>query len=94
MLESLDVKFQARIDARISRFEKGNFGDSKSLGGGVFEARFFFGSGYRLYFAKVQNKVVLLLTGGDKSSQTKDIDRAKSFLEDFKRREGDGNEKS
>ena len=92
-LETLEAKTQARIDARIARFEKGNFGDSKNLGGGLFEARFFIGPGYRLYFAKLEKRVVLLLHGGDKSSQSRDINKAQEYLSDFRRRQ-DGNEKS
>jgi putative addiction module killer protein len=49
-LDSQDVTVQTRIEARIERFKDGNFGDYKSVGDGVLEARFFFGSGYRVYF--------------------------------------------
>jgi putative addiction module killer protein len=78
-LAGLDVPARARIQARVLRFETGNLGDNKSLGDGVWEARLVFGPGYRLYFAKVGQRVVLLLLGGDKSSQTKDIERAKRY---------------
>jgi putative addiction module killer protein len=57
----------------------GNLGDQKDVGGGVCEARLDFGPGYRLYFGRSGREVVLLLTGGDKKSQTKDIKRAREF---------------
>jgi putative addiction module killer protein len=78
-LRRLDVPIRARIQARILRFETGNLGDHKSLGDGVWEARLPFGPGYRLYFGKSGQELVLLLLGGDKRSQTKDIQRAKTY---------------
>jgi putative addiction module killer protein len=63
------VKIVARINARLSRVEQGNFGDSKSVGIGVIELRLFLGSGYRVYYGLDGAKLVLLLTGGDKSTQ-------------------------
>lgn len=81
--DSLDRKTQARVDARVSRFENGNFGDHKHLGGGLFEARLFFGPGYRIYFGKIRGKIILLLCGGDKSSQTKDIKKASELLKQY-----------
>ena len=65
--------------ARILRFETGNLGNHKEVGGGVWEARLDFGPGYRLYFGRSGREVVLLLTDGDKKSQTKDIKRARAF---------------
>jgi putative addiction module killer protein len=78
-LGDLDVAVRARVQARILRFEMGNLGDHKEVGGGVWEARLDFGPGYRLYFGRSGREVVLLLTAGDKKSQTKDIKRAKEF---------------
>ena len=66
-----------RIQKRLDQLEEGNFGDYRSVGSGVFELRFHFGPGYRIYFGEVDNTVVLLLCAGDKSSQTRDIRRAK-----------------
>ena len=84
-LESIrDTNTQDRMQARLDRLEEGNFGDYKSVGEGVFELRFHFGSGYRIYFAQVGNTVVLLLCGGDKSSQTRDIERAKTYWREYK----------
>jgi putative addiction module killer protein len=69
----------ARIDRRLEYVAQGNYGDYKAVGDGVYELRFFFGSGYRVYFAKDGDTVVLLLYGGDKGSQSKDITKAKSY---------------
>lgn len=79
-LESLDPKAQQRIESRLSRFEEGNFGDHKAIEPGLFEARLFFGPGYRIYFARLGNTVVLLLAGGDKSSQRRDLRRARDYF--------------
>jgi len=73
-----------RMQARIERLEEGNFSDCKSVGEGVFELRFHFGSGYRIYFAQIGNTIVLLLCGGDKTSQTRDIERAKTYWREYK----------
>ena len=78
-IESLDVTVRARIQARIFRFEQGNLGDYKSVGNGVWEARFQFGSGYRVYFGKDEGQIILLLCGGDKGTQRKDIKKAQSY---------------
>lgn len=78
-LESLELSIKARVQARLFRVENGNFGDCKSLGDGVYELRFIVKTGYRVYFGKEQNKIVLLLIGGDKSSQLKDIKKAKEL---------------
>ena len=84
-MESIrDVKARGRIEARLISLESGNFGDYKSIGGGVFELRLHFGKGYRIYFAEVDNMIVLLLCGGDKTSQQRDIGRAKTYWRDYK----------
>ena len=75
-LESLDSKIQARIRHRLTRIETGNLGDCEPIGVGVFELRLFFGSGYRVYFGLQHGFVVLLLGGGDKSTQSRDIGKA------------------
>ena len=75
---------QARIQGRVLRFENGNLGDHKNVGGGVWEARLDFGPGYRLYFGKDGAAVILLLAGGDKTSQSKDIAAAKHYWKDFR----------
>lgn len=78
-LLELDQAVRARIQARILRFELGNLGDHKQVGGGVWEARMDFGPGYRVYFGRSGRELVLLLLGGDKSSQRKDISCAKQY---------------
>ncbi len=75
-LDSLDVTSRARIQARVLRFSTGNLGDHKSVGGGVWEARVMFEPGYRIYFGKDGTQLVLLLLGGDKSTQRADSSRA------------------
>ena len=75
-LETLDVTSRARIQARVLRFSTENLGDHKNVGGGVWEARVMFGPGYRIYFGKDGPQLVLLLLGGDKSTQTTDVARA------------------
>jgi putative addiction module killer protein len=64
----------------------GHYGDYTVLkdGGGVCELRFMFGKGYRIYFAEDGNRIVLLLTGGDKSTQKKDIEKAKRYWKEYK----------
>lgn len=64
------------IANRLTRVAAGNFGDHKSVGEGVFELRFFIGPGYRIYYTIRQGRVVLLLSGGDKTSQKSDVRRA------------------
>ena len=75
-----DKRVLHRFDVRFNRISKGNFGDAKTVGANLFELRFFFGSGYRIYYTVRKKKIVLLLCGGDKSSQSKDIAKAKNLL--------------
>jgi putative addiction module killer protein len=78
--ESLkDRKAKARIQARIDRIELGHFGDVAPVGEGVSELRIFYGPGYRVYFVQPGDVVVILLSGGDKSTQHADIARAKEI---------------
>ena len=79
-----DRKAIARILVRIESLRQGNTGDSKSLGSGLHELRIHFGPGYRIYFTRKAGLVVLLLCGGDKSSQSKDIARARDILSDLR----------
>ncbi|OGR87143.1 MAG: addiction module protein [Elusimicrobia bacterium RIFCSPLOWO2_01_FULL_60_11] len=78
-------KTQEIIHNRISRLRSGNFGDCKTVGGGIFELRIHYGPGYRIYFGEIENTIVLLLLGGEKDTQIRDIMKAQSFWEDFRR---------
>lgn len=83
-LDSLkDRKTRIVIKRRLDRVEEGNFGDCKFVGEGVFELRVDYGSGYRVYFGQVGLTVVLLICGGDKSSQEQDIKKAKTYWADY-----------
>ena len=71
-----DIRARARILVRIERLAAGNPGDVKPVGGGISELRIDYGPGYRVYYKKHGQKVVILLAGGDKSTQAKDIKTA------------------
>ena len=76
-----DMRAQVRIVARLRLAEAGNLGDWKPVGHEVSEMRITFGPGYRLYFTRRQNVVIVMLAGGDKSSQARDIKRAHTILQ-------------
>lgn len=82
-----DKAVQARIRLRLQRLAAGNPGDIKAVGGGVSELRLHFGPGYRIYLAQRGSSWILLLCGGSKSSQRKDIQLAKDYLQDWKERQ-------
>ena len=73
----------ARILARLKKVEFGSLGDVKALGDKLYEMRIFYGPGYRLYYAKRGKVIILLLNGGDKSTQSRDIKKAKEILNDL-----------
>lgn len=79
-----DQNAKARIDVRIRRISLGNFGDVEPVGNGVSEIRVDYGPGYRVYFIKMGNIVVILLCGGDKSTQAKDIQKAHDLARSLK----------
>jgi putative addiction module killer protein len=79
-----DRQAVARISTRIIRLRLGNPGDVAPVGDGVSELRLMFGPGYRVYFAKKGQELILLLAGGDKSSQASDIETAKQLWRDWK----------
>lgn len=81
-----DIRARAKIATRLGRLVAGNFGDCKSLGGGIFEVRIDWGPGYRVYYARVGAACILLLCGGDKRKQPSDIQRAERYLADYKSR--------
>ncbi len=78
-LDSQDLMVQVRVAKAIDKARLGNFGDHKSVGKGVCEMRLHFGSGYRLYYAQRNAYIYLLLSAGDKSTQSKDIQKAISI---------------
>ncbi len=82
-LNGLDTRVKARIQARVFRFEMSNLGDHKSVGGGVWEARVMCGPGYRIYFGQEGLSIILLLLGGDKSSQARDIRKARQLWQEY-----------
>lgn len=79
-----DRKARSRIQARIDRLEQGNFGDVAPVGDGISELRIFYGPGYRVYFIQKGSIIVILLSGGDKSSQQADIASAKVLAEQLR----------
>jgi len=81
-----DKASKARIFSRIDRLRLGNFGDCKGVGEGVFELRIHLGPGFRVYFGTIGTELVLLLCGGDKSSQPRDIANAINYWKEYKAR--------
>lgn len=79
-----DMRARARIKARILRLSRGNPGDVKPVGSGVSEMRIDYGPGYRVYFTRHDEFVILLLCGGDKRTQQTDIERAIEIAEDWR----------
>jgi len=75
-----------RVLTRLNRLAAGNAGDAKAVGGGVLELRIDYGPGYRVYYARVGRRLVMLLIGGSKRRQQADIEQAKAFLADHRRR--------
>lgn len=89
-LESLrDRRAASKVKRRLDRLELGSFGDFKPVGGGVLELRIDYGPGYRVYFARKDDRLILLLCGGDKKTQNKDILRAKQYWIDFQSSENE-----
>ena len=81
-----DRQAAMRVLTRLNRLAVGNAGDTKSVGDGVLELRIDYGPGYRVYYAKVGRRLVMLLIGGTKKRQQADIEQAKAFLADHRRR--------
>lgn len=81
-----DRQALARIEKRLIRLRDGNPGDYKAIGMGIYELRIDYGPGYRVYFAFSGQQVVLLLCGGDKKTQTADIEKAGAYWNDFQER--------
>jgi|SRR5580700_4643095 putative addiction module killer protein len=85
-INDLDTKEQTIVLARLTRVQLGNFGDCKLIkdGEGILELRIDYGPGYRVYFGKKGMTIIILLIGGDKGSQNKDIAKAKQYWRTFK----------
>jgi putative addiction module killer protein len=78
-----DIRAKIAIVRRIDRLKDGYFGDYKSLGDDLFELRIFIGSGYRIYFIHSEQELIVILVGGDKSTQQRDIKLAKKIAQEF-----------
>jgi len=83
LLKLKDNRGKVSILRRIKRATQGNFGDHKSVGDSVSELRITTGGGYRVYYTKRGDKIIILLIGGDKSSQSKDIEKAKALAKEY-----------
>jgi putative addiction module killer protein len=79
----LTTELRAQIRKRLSRVRLGNFGDMDHIVGSIFELRIHTGAGYRIYYGKQGNKIVILLCAGSKRSQDRDIEKAKKFWQDL-----------
>lgn len=88
LLKLKDKKIQVKIRSRISRASLGNFGDWKSLenASGIYEMREHYGSGFRIFYKLVGNKIILLLAGSTKNDQDRTITKAKEYLADYESR--------
>ena len=82
--KSLDKSLRLIVDKRLSKVERGLFGKNRQLSDELFELKF--DNGLRIYYTEADNTIVLLFTGGNKSKQSKDIDIAKKYLEEYKNR--------
>lgn len=84
LLSFKDKTTKIRIINRIERMSTGTFGDTKQVTPNIYEARLFFGAGYRIYYTLKNNELIILLMGGDKSTQQQDIQKAIKLLEKLK----------
>ncbi len=84
-----DVHARARIRVRLDRVRLGNLGDYRTVGNSVYELRLTYGPGYRLYFGVVDRTTLILLAGGDKGTQKRDIARARGYWADYLDRDDD-----
>ena len=78
-----DLRGRIAVARRIERMEHGNFGDMKSVGRSILELRIATGPGYRVYLSKREERIIILLVGGDKSTQSKDIEKAEKLLKEY-----------
>lgn len=82
-LESLDSSVRYRVKEKLDRVALGNFGDHKFISDGIYELRLAFGSGYRIYYGNSNNTIVLLLCGGNKTTQKRDIKKAIVYFKNY-----------
>ena len=88
-LQAQTAQNRARVQARIDRIKVGNFGDHKGLGKGVSELRIDFGPGYRVYYGRDGDSLVILLAGGTKKRQARDIEKAQALWNEYKQERRD-----
>ena len=84
--DSLGTKAALKVRTAVAQMEAGNFGDHKSVGGGVWERCINFEKGYRVYYGKDGEGLVILFSGGTKARQQSDIDKAKQYWSEYKKR--------
>ena len=89
--DHLDARAAAKVSTALYRLEQGNFSNTKGVGGGIFEYKLDFGPGYRIYFGKDGECVVIILGGGIKKRQQRDINAAKACWQDYKSRKSKSN---
>ena len=82
----LDKAIKTRIISRFEKLEEGHYGDYKKISSDLYELRCKFGSGYRIYFTEIENIIIIILCAGNKSTQSKDIEKAKLYIKDYKER--------
>ena len=87
-MDSLDKTTKDRVKSRLTRLLENNFGDHKKIDNEISELRLKFGSGYRIYYTEVDNIIVLLINGGDKSTQQSDIQKAIEYLNEWRNANG------
>jgi putative addiction module killer protein len=80
-LKNLDAYIQLIILENVYKLEKGNFSNTKSVGSGIYELKIYFQKGYRIYFTNINKEIIILLCAGDKSSQQKDVEKARKIKE-------------
>ena len=88
--EGLDTQAAAKVATAVTRMGQGNMSEAKGVGGGLLEYRIHYGPGYRIYFGKDGDKIIILVGGGTKRRQSKDIEAAKTRWREYKQRKKEG----
>ena len=88
--DRLNARAAAKVSMALYRLEHGNFSNAKGIGGGIFEYKIDFGPGYRIYFGKNGERIVIILSGGTKKRQQQDINTAKVYWQEYKARKRKG----